>query len=335
MYSTYESGFAGPPQCEARPSATGEDHHPRRRPEPHRPGHRVRLLLLPRRLLAVRRGLRDHHGQLQSGDGVDRLRHLGPPLFRAAHRRGRARDRAQRGDQRKGQGRHRAVRRPDAAEARPSARGREGADPRHLARRHRPCGRPRQVQGADRSLGPAPAEKRHRPLARRSCHHRRHAWLPARHPPVLCAGRQGDGDRARRCAACPLYLRGRGGVGQEPGAARHLSPRRHRSRRRRHRRRQGRLHLRGYGAYRRGRRPFRRLGLLAAAAFAEAGDCGGYGAADGGARPRAERGRADECAVRHPERRDLCARGESAGLAHGALRRQGDRPTHRRHRRRR
>ena len=37
-------------------------------------------------------GLRDHHGQLQSGNGLDRLRHLRPALFRAADRRGRARD---------------------------------------------------------------------------------------------------------------------------------------------------------------------------------------------------------------------------------------------------
>ena len=34
-----------------------EDHHPRRRAEPHRPGHRVRLLLLPCLLRAARRGL--------------------------------------------------------------------------------------------------------------------------------------------------------------------------------------------------------------------------------------------------------------------------------------
>ncbi len=52
-----------------------EGRHPRRRSEPHRPGHRIRLLLLPRLLRAGRRRLRDHHGQLQSGDGVDRLRH--------------------------------------------------------------------------------------------------------------------------------------------------------------------------------------------------------------------------------------------------------------------
>ena len=72
-----------------------EDRHPRRRAEPHRPGHRVRLLLLPRLLRAARRGLRDHHGQLQPGDRLDRLRHLGPALFRAADGRGRARDPAE------------------------------------------------------------------------------------------------------------------------------------------------------------------------------------------------------------------------------------------------
>ena len=30
-------------------------------------------------------GLRDDHGQLQPRDRQHRLRHLGPPLFRAAH----------------------------------------------------------------------------------------------------------------------------------------------------------------------------------------------------------------------------------------------------------
>ncbi len=77
-----------------------EGRDPRRRAEPHRPGHRVRLLLLPRRLRAARRRLRDHHDQLQSRDGVDRLRHLGPALFRAAHRRGRARDHRHRAGER-------------------------------------------------------------------------------------------------------------------------------------------------------------------------------------------------------------------------------------------
>ncbi len=58
-------------------------------PEPHRPGHRVRLLLRPRQLRPARRRLRDGDGQLQPGDGVDRLRHVRPAVLRAAHRRGR------------------------------------------------------------------------------------------------------------------------------------------------------------------------------------------------------------------------------------------------------
>ena len=73
-----------------------EGDHPRRRPEPHRAGHRVRLLLLHAVLRAPRARARDRHGQLQPGDGVDRLRHVGPPVLRAAHARGRARHRATR-----------------------------------------------------------------------------------------------------------------------------------------------------------------------------------------------------------------------------------------------
>ena len=93
MYSTYETAAARALRpCEAEPSDAPEDHHPRRRAEPHRPGHRVRLLLLPRLLRAVEGGLRDDHGQLQPGDRLDRLRHLRPALLRAADGRGRARD---------------------------------------------------------------------------------------------------------------------------------------------------------------------------------------------------------------------------------------------------
>ena len=46
MYGTYE------PFCESDPNAEEEGRHPRQRPQPHRPGHRVRLLLLSRRLRA-------------------------------------------------------------------------------------------------------------------------------------------------------------------------------------------------------------------------------------------------------------------------------------------
>ena len=74
-------------------------------------------------------GYRDHHGQLQPRDGVDRLRHLRPPVLRAAHARGRARDLRRR----EAVGRDRAVRRADAAEARGPLDAGRRADPRHAA----------------------------------------------------------------------------------------------------------------------------------------------------------------------------------------------------------
>ena len=57
----------------------------------------------------------------------------------------------------------------------------------------------------------------------------------------------------------------------------------------------------------------------------DAGDDRRNRAADRGSGPGAGCCRADECAVRGQGRRDLCARGQSARLAHGAVRRQGDR----------
>ena len=64
------------------------------------------------KLRDARLAVRD--GQLQPRDRLDRLRLLRPALFRAADARGRPRD--HRG--READGRHRAVRRPDAAEPR-------------------------------------------------------------------------------------------------------------------------------------------------------------------------------------------------------------------------
>ena len=64
MYSTYELPFAGTVDDEARPSDRNKVIILGGGPKPHRPGHRVRLLLLPRCLRARRCRLRDHHGQL-------------------------------------------------------------------------------------------------------------------------------------------------------------------------------------------------------------------------------------------------------------------------------
>ncbi len=66
--------------------------HPRLRPQPDRPGDRVRLLLRSRRSELPRARLRSGDGQLQPGDRLDRLRHLRSALFRAALRGGSARD---------------------------------------------------------------------------------------------------------------------------------------------------------------------------------------------------------------------------------------------------
>jgi hypothetical protein len=110
-----------PPTC-TRPTRTSarrvptdpqEDHGARRRSQPHRPGHRVRLLLRACGAGDARGRLRDHHGQLQSGNRVHRLRHLRPPLLRAGDAGRHARNRPCRAADR----RHRPVRRPDAAQA--------------------------------------------------------------------------------------------------------------------------------------------------------------------------------------------------------------------------
>ena len=79
-YGTYED------EDEVRAGRAPTHRDPRVGPEPHRPGHRVRLLLRARVVRAARRGLRDRDGQLQPRDGVDRLRHERPALLRAAHR---------------------------------------------------------------------------------------------------------------------------------------------------------------------------------------------------------------------------------------------------------
>ena len=163
MYSTYEGGY-GTPVCEADPTDRAENHHPRRRPEPHRPGHRVRLLLRPCRLRAEGRRVRDHHGQLQPGNRQHRLRHLRPTVFRAADRRGRDRPGPARAASRHPAGLHRAVWRADAAETVAGAGARRHPHPRHLGGCHRHRRGPRALPAAAAPARPAPAGERHRPL---------------------------------------------------------------------------------------------------------------------------------------------------------------------------
>ena len=155
------SARASGPRGAPRRAALGRD--PRLRAQPHRSGHRVRLLLRARRDDRARVRARRGDGQLQSRDRLHRLRHLRPPLLRAAH----ARRRAGRRRGRAARGRDRAVRRPDAAEAR--RRPRRGG--RAAARHERRCDRPRRGPRALRRAARAPrlqsAAIRHRAQRRR------------------------------------------------------------------------------------------------------------------------------------------------------------------------
>ena len=172
MYSTYEAPFAGKDRRRGGAVRPEKGRHSRRRSEPHRPGNRVRLLLLPCRLRAERGRLRDHHGQLQSGDRVDRLRHLRPALFRTADAGRRTGDHRHRAFERHAARRDRAIRRPDAAQARRVAGKGESTDPRHVAGCDRSRGRPRPLQEAARQAQAASAAKWHRHFAQCGTRHR-------------------------------------------------------------------------------------------------------------------------------------------------------------------
>ena len=233
-----EGGF-GSAVLRGRPDRPAQGHHPRRRPEPHRPGHRVRLLLRPRRLRAARGRLRDHHGQLQPGDRQHRLRHLRPAVFRAADRRGR----------------HRAG--PQGAGAR---RACWAASCSMAARRRSSCRR-RSRRPASRSSAPRPTRSTSPRTASASrcccrssaCASRRTAspaptaeaeaiaervgYPVVMRPSYVLGGRAMEIVlRPRRAAALHAHLR-RGLAGRRPGADRPLPERRHRGRRRLHLRR--------------------------------------------------------------------------------------------------
>ena len=121
MYSTYEPPFAGQPADEAAPSDRKKVVILGGGPNRIGQGIEFDYCCCHAAFALQGRRLRNHHDQLQSGDRVDRLRHLRPALFRAAHRRGRARDHRHRTRKRHAARRDRAVRRADAAQARRGA----------------------------------------------------------------------------------------------------------------------------------------------------------------------------------------------------------------------
>ena len=108
-------------------------------------------------------------------------------------------------------------------------------------------------------------------------------------------------------------------------ADRPLPLRRHRGRRRLSRRRKRHHRRRNHGAHRGSRHPFRRQRLRIAAALARPGSDRRARTPDPRTRARAPCRRPHERAICHQGWPHLCSGGQSAGVAHGAVRRQGHR----------
>ncbi len=180
---------------------------PRQWPQPDRPGRGVRLLLRARRHGVPAAGVPHGHGELESGDRLDGLRHLRCPLLRTAHPRGCAGDRPRRTAAR----RRGAARGPDAAAAGAGARTGGRPDPGHLARGDRPCRGPRTIRGADPGAGRGAAAERRRALGRGGGGRRGPRGIPGAGAALLCPGRPGDGDRLRRHLASRATSSGRRG----------------------------------------------------------------------------------------------------------------------------
>ena len=233
----------------------------------------------------------------------------------------------------KPEGRDRAVRRADPAEAVARARGRRGADHRHLARLDRRRRGPRALPGAGAQARTEAAGQRHRAQRGAGRAAGARGRLPARGAPLLRARRPRHGGGVHGGGPAPLHDPRRAGLQRQPGAARPLPRRRHRGGRGRGVRRGGRADRRHHGAHRAGRRALGRLLLLAAAEQPQPRDAARAARADAQARPRPERRRPHEHPVRDPGRSHLRAGGESARLAHRAVRLQGHRAAARQDRR--
>ena len=137
-------------------------------------------------------GPRRRDDQLQPRDGLDRLRHLGPALLRAADGRGRAR-----GDRRRAaRGRDRPVRRPDAAAARrrPARTRACRCSARRSSRSTSPRTGAASAGCSTSSELQAPPYATRTTRAERGARGGRRGRLPAAGAPLVRARRPGDGD---------------------------------------------------------------------------------------------------------------------------------------------
>ncbi len=285
-------------------------------PEPDRPGDRVRLLLRPRRALLPGARARSGHGQLQSRDRLDRLRHVRPPLLRATRRGGGAGDLRARAAGGSGH----PVRRTDAAQARARARACRLSHPRHAVRGDRPGRGPRALRRPARAAGhplPGVGDRRGRGggnLGRRARRlpRARAAFVRPRRARDACLLRAGR----RPC---------RDGARDRPRPRRPLPRERGRDRRGRALRRRGHVRRRRHAARGGGGRPLRRLLVRPPAAFADRRLDGRDPRDRRRARAGARRRRPPERPARRRRRPRLRARGQPARLPHRPVREQGDR----------
>ena len=203
--------------------------------------------------------LRGGDGQLQPGDGLDRLRHVGPPLLRAARRGGGARDLRPRAP---GRRRH-PVRGSDPAEACARDRGRGLADPRDAVRRGRPRRGPRALR--------RPLRRARRRRARRGRRRRRRARpsTSPRRSAIRCSCARRTCSAAATCRSATTNRRSPRRAADRRARARRQLPRgRDRDRRRRALRRAGDVRRGRDGARRGGGRALGRLLVRPAGAVA-------------------------------------------------------------------
>ena len=150
-------------------------------------------------------GRRIDHGELQSGDGLHRLRHQRPPLLRAAH----ARARAQHLRHREAGRRDRAVRRPDAADPGAAAEAPGCADHRHRSGRTSTWPKTASCSASCSTIWAFRRRRTARPPAWKRPARSRGARLSGAGAAQLRAGRARHGDRLRRRDRCAVHARGR------------------------------------------------------------------------------------------------------------------------------
>ena len=317
-YSTYDDE-----NDEVRDERQEENHDPRRRPEPHRPGHRVRLLLRPRRLRPARNSASRPSWSTRTPRPS---RPTTTPATSSTSSRSRSRTCST-----SATGRSPTASSSSSA-ARPrsiSPRGLEDAGvpiigtcvESHRARRG-PQALPQMLDKLGLHQPPNGTATNEDEAVAAAADGR----LSGARPPQLRPRRARHGDRLQRRRPAPLHAQRRRRLARAPRPRRPLPRRRHRGRCRLHRRRRDRRHRRDHGAHRAGRHPLRRQRLRHPRASrspnkvkTEIRD------ATTSMAKELERARPDERPVRGQGRGRLRPRSQPARLAHRAVRQQGHR----------